>query len=95
VLPPEGIAADATDRRSFACPSQRGRFQGVDLSALDPSDPDDRHLLILAEHPELASAIHRNEDDVVIGGERMNPRLHITIHELVVNQLWDDDPPEV
>jgi Domain of unknown function (DUF1841). len=95
VLPPEGTAADAPDRRRFACPPRRGRFQGLDLSFLDPSDPDDRHFLILAEHPELARAIHRNEDEVVIDGERMNPRLHITIHELVVNQLWDDDPPEV
>ena len=25
----------------------------------------------------------------------MNPRLHITVHEIVANQLWDDEPPEV
>lgn len=23
----------------------------------------------------------------------MSPRLHITMHEIVANQLWDDDPP--
>jgi hypothetical protein len=95
VLPPEGTAADASDRLSFACPRRQDRFQGLDLSSLDPSDPDDRRFLILAEHPELARAIDRNEDEVVVGGEPMDPRLHITIHELVVNQLWDDDPPEV
>ena len=25
----------------------------------------------------------------------MNPRLHLTMHEIVATQLWDDSPPEV
>jgi hypothetical protein len=25
----------------------------------------------------------------------MNPALHIAMHEVVVNQLWADDPPEM
>lgn len=25
----------------------------------------------------------------------MNPNLHIAVHEVIANQLWDDDPPEV
>jgi hypothetical protein len=25
----------------------------------------------------------------------MNPRLHLLMHEVVANQLWDNDPPEV
>jgi hypothetical protein len=88
-------AADDAERRRFACPPQRGRFQDLDLSLLDRSDPGDRHLLILAEHPELARAIERGEEEVVLAGERMSPRLHITMHELIANQLWDDDPSEV
>lgn len=86
---------DAEQRRRFACPSQRGRFRDLDLSFLDPTDPDDRHFLILAEHPDLARAIERGEQEVVIDGTPMNPRLHIIMHELIANQLWDDDPPEV
>jgi hypothetical protein len=30
-----------------------------------------------------------------MGGVRMNPRLHIAMHELVANQLWHNDPAEV
>jgi Domain of unknown function (DUF1841) len=91
----EANAADAAERRRFACPPERGRFRDIDLSLLDPTDPDERHLLILAEHPDLARAIERGEQEVVIDGEPINPRLHITMHELIVNQLWDNDPPEV
>lgn len=85
----------AAERRRFACPPQTGRFRGLDLAYLDPADPDDRHFLILAEHPKLARAIERGQEDVLLNGEQMNPRLHITIHELIANQLWDDDPPEL
>jgi hypothetical protein len=28
-----------------------------------------------------------------VGG--IDPRLHITVHEIVAGQLWNDDPPEV
>lgn len=85
----------AAVRRRFACPPRRGHFQGVDLSYLNPEDPDDRHLLILSEHPDLARAIERGEDELVIDGEPMSPNLHISFHEIITNQLWDDDPPEV
>lgn len=83
------------ERRRFACPPRSGRFEEFDLSLLDPADPDDRHLLIMSEHPDLARAIERGEDELVIDGEPMNPHLHIQVHEVVANQLWDDDPPEV
>ena len=32
---------------------------------------------------------------MVVDGREMNPRLHLTIHEIVAAQLADDDPPEV
>jgi hypothetical protein len=31
----------------------------------------------------------------VLHGQPMSPQLHITMHEIVAAQLWDDDPPEV
>jgi len=82
-------------RLEFACPRRQGLFGELDLALLDPADPDDRHFLILAEHKELAQAIENDESEVLVGGQPINPRLHITIHEIVASQLWADDPPEV
>ena len=31
----------------------------------------------------------------MIGGREINPRLHLTLHEIVATQLAEDDPPEV
>ncbi len=92
---PKVAQDDSKARLEFACPRGQGFFGEFDLELLDPADPDDRRFLILAEHPELASAIEDDEDEVLVGGEPLNPRLHITIHEIVANQLWADDPPEV
>jgi hypothetical protein len=87
--------SDEERRRRFACPPARGYFDGVDLSFLDPADRDDRHFLILAEHPDLHRAIEEGAEQVVVGGRPINPRLHLSLHEVVAAQLWDDDPPEV
>lgn len=89
------VGANDEERRCFACPPARGDFEGIDLSFLDPADPDDRSFLIRAEHRELAAAIRRGEDEVVLGGTAMNPHLHLALHEAVASQLWNDDPPEV
>jgi hypothetical protein len=89
--PPQG---PEEERRAFAVPPATGEVDGIDLALLDPSDPDERRLLIEAEHPELREALERDEE-ILVGGEPMNPRLHITMHEIVANQLWNDDPPEV
>ena len=62
-----------------------------DTQALDPADPDERALLIRAAHPELDT----DAETVIVDGREMNPRLHLTIHEIVAAQLADDDPPEV
>ena len=51
-------------------------------------------MLIEAEHPELHKALRRGDDEIVLHGTTINPRLHITMHEIVANQLWADDPPE-
>jgi hypothetical protein len=88
-------AVTADERRTFACPPATGEFDDIDLSFLDPSDENDRSMLILAEHPELHRAIEADLDEIHTHGTTVNPRLHLAMHEIVANQLWADDPPEV
>jgi hypothetical protein len=81
------------DRRSWAVPPAHGIYQELDLQLLDPGDEDQRALLMEALHPDLAGAL-QGDDDVIIGGELVNPRLHVAMHQVVANQLLADDPPE-
>jgi Domain of unknown function (DUF1841) len=83
------------DRRNFAVPRATGEFDGIDLAFLDPNDEDDRRVLILAEHPELHRAIEAGLAEIHVKGRTINPALHLAMHEIVANQLWADDPPEV
>ncbi|WP_147257823.1 DUF1841 family protein [Pseudonocardia hierapolitana] len=83
---------DVLERRMFAVPAVGTRIGDEEFPFLDPSDPDDRGMLIEGEHPEYHEALAEPESDTVDG---VSPRLHITVHEIVANQLWDDDPPEV
>jgi hypothetical protein len=80
-------------RRSFTCPPQTGKFHGIDLGYLDPDDPDDRRFLILAERPELHNAIDNEIPEIELHGHAINPEMHIAVHEVLANQLWDDNPP--
>ena len=61
---------------------------------LDAADADDRAELIRLAHPELAAAIDLGEEVVVSGGEAVNPRLHLLMHQVVAERLLHDDPPE-
>jgi hypothetical protein len=88
------MSASDNERREFVCPPASGSYEGIELEFLDPADRDDRTFLIEAEHPELHRALRRGDSEIVVGGQPMNPRLHIAMHEIVANQLWDDDPPE-
>jgi hypothetical protein len=81
------------DRRSWAVPPAHGIYQELDLQLLDPAEEDERALLIEALHPEFADAL-QGEDDVIIEGEPVNPRLHVAMHQVVANQLLANDPPE-
>jgi hypothetical protein len=92
-VPPEDLP-DVLERRMFAVPAVGTRIGDEEFPFLDPSDPDDRGMLIEGEHPEYHEALAEpgSESDTVDG---VSPRLHITVHEIVANQLWDDDPPEV
>jgi hypothetical protein len=85
-------AQDAVDRRMFTMPYFGTRIGDQDYPRLDPSDSDERRLLIEGEHPEYHASLTDPAFDGEIDG--VNPRLHIAIHEVVASQLWDDDPPE-
>jgi uncharacterized protein DUF1841 len=63
-------------------------------STLDPADEDDRAELIRLAHPELAAAIDTGEEVVVIGGETVNPRLHLLMHQMVADRLLHGEPAE-
>jgi hypothetical protein len=81
------------DRRSWALPSGHGSFQGLDLELLNPADENDGMFLFEALHPEFEGAL-RNDEEMVADGEPFSPRLHITMHQIVANQLLADDPRE-
>jgi len=71
-----------------------GTVDGIDLTLLDPADPDDRRLLIKADHPLLQQALQDGRDEIMLDGQVVNPNLHIALHEIVAERLWADDPPE-
>ncbi len=81
---------DEHDRRlAFAIPPIADPDE--DTQQLDPADRDERALLIRAAHPELDT----EAETVLLDGSEMNPRLHLTLHEIIATQLVDDEPPEV
>jgi hypothetical protein len=61
----------------------------------DLADPDVRAVAIRADHPELDHALREGKDELIIDGEPISVRLHLTMHQVLANQLADDDPPEV
>ena len=84
-----GPEADRDRRLAFAIPPIAEPDEETDW--LDPINADDRALLIAAAHPELDTEAER----ALVDGHEINPRLHLTIHEIVATQIVDDDPPEV
>jgi uncharacterized protein DUF1841 len=84
-----GPHADRDRRLASAIP--RIAEPGEETQGLDPNDADDRALLIAAAHPELDT----EAETALVDGQEINPRLHLTIHEIVASQIVDDDPPEV
>lgn len=72
---------------SKAMPFGGTRVGGEDYRFLNPADADDRRLLIIGEHPPAHHVVWTdpcNEEDL----DGTNPRLHITIDEVVINQRW-------
>jgi hypothetical protein len=78
-------------RLAFAIPPIDQPPDELELEWLERADPDDRALLISAAHPELDV----EAETAFQHGEEIDPRLHLTFHEIVATQLADDDPPEV
>ena len=74
---------DDEARQAFAVPPASGEFDGIDLALLDPSDPDECRLLIIAEHPDLAPAVVAGRREIHVRGEPISPDLHISMHEIV------------
>lgn len=95
-LPPLASTAEierTLDRRLFTMPFVAATIDGEDFDRLNPSDPDERGLLIKGEHPELHAALA--DPDFAPKAAGFSPRFHLTMHEVIANQLWDNDPPEV
>ena len=88
-------AVSEDERRAFAVPLAEGEYDDIDLSLLDRDDEDDRRLLIQAEHPEFHQALATGQREIHVGGVTVNPVLHVAMHEIVANQLWANDPPEM
>lgn len=84
---------DDQQRQRWVLPPRTGAFRGVQLDHLDPGDPDERQVLIEAEHPEYADALEAGEE-VVVDGEPTNPALHLTLHAIVATQVIELQPPE-
>ncbi len=80
------------DRRSWAVPPGHGTYRGLNLELLNPDDDDELMFLIEALHEEFHDALDSGED-MTVGGEPVNPRLHVTMHQVVARQILADDPP--
>jgi hypothetical protein len=83
---------DEAERRRWALPVMSGVVDGIDLSLLDPADADERRLLIEAEHPEFRQALALERTAVTVAGREVNPVLHVALHQIVAQQLWEGDP---
>jgi predicted metal-dependent phosphoesterase TrpH len=84
-----GLPPDRDRRLAFAIPPIAEPDEETEW--LDPTDADNRAVLIAAAHPELDT----DAETVLVDGSEINPRLHLTIHEIVATQIVADDPPEV
>jgi len=72
---------EALPRRAFAFGVLDGTFRGTDLSTLDPARPEDRRLLIEADHQNP-------------GGTPASQN-HLDRHAALAERLWRGDPQEL
>ena len=86
-------AHDQRDRRRFV--ADPDALAALDLKLEQLSDPEVRLVVIRHEHPEFEEALKEGRREIEASDGPMNPRLHLTLHEVVATQLWDDSPPEV
>ena|SRR5579859_6744011 len=90
-----GVAGQASelDRKSFI--ADLTVLSELDLGVDDLGDADVRAVIIRSEHPDFEEALRSGSREVDLGHGPMSPRLHLTMHEIVATQLWEDSPPEV
>jgi hypothetical protein len=74
-------------------PQGHGTYEGIELASLDPSDEGELTVLIEAWHAEFGAALEDGGELVGDDGEPFSPSLHVTVHQVVANQLLADDPP--
>lgn len=86
-------AFDAGERRRFV--ADPDVLAALDMSITDLADPDARSFVIRHEHPEFEDALNADLEEIDLGHGPINPRLHLTMHEVVATHLWEGDPPEV
>jgi len=72
---------EALPRRAFAFPVLQGHYDGVDLSTLDPSQPEARRTLLAADHDDAQG--------------RPTSEQHLIRHLALSDRLWRGDPPEL
>ncbi len=73
---------EALARRVFACGVLQGSYRGTDLGTLDPARPEDRRILLAADH-----------DDPTMRGRTDDS--HLSRHLALADRLWRGDPPEL
>jgi hypothetical protein len=72
---------EALPRRAFAFPVLRGRYRGIDLSTLDPAEPEARRTLLAADHDDAHGRPATDQ--------------HIRRHLVLSDRLWRGDPAEL
>jgi beta-lactamase class A len=72
-----------------------GALERIGARVEDLADSEVRAAAIPGDHPEVEQALRDGRDDVVFDGQPVSVRLHVMVHEIVANQLVDDDPAEV
>ncbi|HKS48119.1 MAG TPA: hypothetical protein VJT49_24015 [Amycolatopsis sp.] len=83
----EGQIADVLARRQFAIPSVHTEI-GDEEVELDPSEPEQRRLLVLGEHPEFQHSLGEGDIDE-------ETFLAVAAYTAIADQLWDNEPQEV
>ncbi|TQJ04113.1 DUF1841 family protein [Amycolatopsis cihanbeyliensis] len=92
---PEELA-ELLDRRRFAVPHTFTEIGDEELE-LEPTDPEQRRLLVIGEHPEYHDALGDELGEAALRVEdgEFDAAAYLAMKVSIVDQLWDDEPPEV
>ncbi len=72
---------EALPRRVFAFGVLQGSYLGTDLGTLNPASPEDRRILLAADHDDPTSRAAGDD--------------HVDRHLALADRLWRGDPPEL